>query len=300
MIQANREELHAVLQQLEQAISSHEEWFQSLNRQMLCRLPYDRREVSDDAYRECRFGQWLYEYSNPHVRKHPAFDAIEREHKVMHQSAAKILLNAEKTGGAEPDEYDRFSNAMQNLRLEINTLKHEIETTYHNLDSLTGANNRLGMLTHLREQAELVKRGSQKCCLALMDVDHFKQINDAYGHVVGDRVLSSATRYILEHIRVYDRLYRYGGEEFLLCMSHMNPTEAMLMAVRLREGIRELEIVATEQESLHLTVSFGVIELTPELSVEEAIMRADQALYDAKASGRNCCKLWASETAKQV
>jgi len=289
------EELQSILAQLDQAIRNHEEWFESLNRLMLCRLPFDQRDVREDAHKECRFGQWLYQYANPQLREHPAFSAIEKDHERMHRAAAKLLFSVQETGTTPPDDYDRFANAMQSLRLEINTLKRELETAYYNLDSLTGANSRIGMLTHLREQLELVNRGAQRFSIAMMDLDHFKRINDSYGHLVGDSALTHIVRFVLDNIRPYDRLFRYGGEEFLLSMPHTDTSAALPMVERLREGIALLPIPCNTADPLHLTVSFGITSMEPDQSVEEAITRADQALYTAKFHGRNCAKVWSPQ-----
>lgn len=294
------EELQSILAQLDQAIHSHEEWFESLNRIMLCRLPYDLRDVREDAHRDCRFGQWLYQFAPPKLREHPAFTAIEREHHQMHQAAAKLLLSIQESGVTQPDDYDLFANTLQRLRLEIHTLKRELETSYYNLDSLTGANSRISMLTHLREQLELVNRHAQGFSLAMMDLDHFKRVNDTYGHLIGDGVLVHVARYILDNIRPYDRLFRYGGEEFLLTMPHTDTHSALPMVERLREGITQLAIPSNTSSPLHITVSFGISEMEPEHTVEEAIERADQALYSAKFIGRNCTKVWSEKLASPI
>jgi diguanylate cyclase (GGDEF)-like protein len=295
MLGVTSKELQDILGQLEQAIRSHEEWFESLNRLMLCRLPYDLRDVREDAHKECRFGQWLYRYANPKLREHPAFSAIEEEHKRMHQAAAKLLFNVQETGTTPADDYDRFANALQRLRLEINTLKRELENAYYNLDSLTGANSRIGMLTHLREQQELVNRGAQSFSLAMMDLDHFKHVNDAYGHLVGDSALTHIARYILDSIRPYDKLFRYGGEEFLLAMPHTDSSSALPITERLREGISCLDIPCTNADPIHITACFGIAMLEQDEAVEKALERADQALYVAKTQGRNLSKVWSAK-----
>ena len=297
MHRISREELNAILHQLDQAIRNHEEWFESLNRQMVCHIPFDLRNIRDDAYRECQFGQWLYQYANPHLQEHPAFDVIEREHRRMHQSVAKMLKSIGETGSTRPE--DRFSISMQHLRLEITTLKRELETAYYNLDSLTGANSRIGMLTHLREQMELVNRGAQQFTIAMLDLDHFKQVNDTYGHMVGDRALVAVSRLILDNIRTNDRLYRFGGEEFLLSLTHTDALEAMPLIERLRENIERLPISLETGAALHVTVSIGIVDISSGLPVEDAIQRADLALYVAKNVGRNCTQLWHPDMAEK-
>lgn len=292
MHRLSREELNTIIQQLDQAIRNHNEWFESLNRQIVCKLPYDLRNTRDGAHRECLFGQWLYNYLNPNLREHPALEAIEREHRIMHESVASMLTSMKETGSTSADEYDRFSISMQRLRLEISTLKRELETAYYSIDSLTGANSRIGMLTHLREQMELVKRGAQQFSIAMVDLDHFKQINDTHGHSVGDRVLTGISRHILNNIRTYDHLYRYGGDEFLLSLPHTDAFAVTPIAERLREDIQYLPLTTDQREPLQVTVSIGVYTVDTGLAVEDAIHRADQALYVAKGQGRNCSQLW--------
>lgn len=292
MHRLSREELNTIIQQLDEAIRNHNEWFESLNRQIICKLPYDLRNTRDGAHRECLFGQWLYNYLNPNLREHPALEAIEREHRIMHQSVANMLSSMRESGNTSADEYDRFSIAMQRLRLEINTLKRELEATYYSIDSLTGANSRIGMLTHLREQMELVKRGAQQFSIAMFDLDHFKQINDTHGHSVGDRVLMGISRLILNNIRTYDHLYRYGGDEFLLILPHTDAFAVTPIVERLREEIQYLPLTTEQCAPLQITVSIGVCTIDTGLTVEDAIHRADQALYVAKGQGRNCSQFW--------
>ncbi len=295
MFGATKEELQTAVSQLEQAIHNHDEWFEGMNRTMLCRLPLDQRDLRDDAHRECRFGQWVYHHACEKLRKHPAFRAIEKEHQTMHADAAAMLTNLDECGAAPVDRYDRFANSLQRLRLEINTLKEELQNTLYNLDSLTGANSRIGMLTHLREQRELSRRNAQTFSIAMLDLDHFKEVNDRYGHQSGDQVLRVISRYILDNIRPYDRLYRYGGEEFLLSMPQTDITTATEIAERLRKGIALLQIPTSDMDMVRISVSFGVAELSPQCDVEEIIYHADQALYNAKHSGRNRVCQWQGE-----
>lgn len=289
---ATQEELQRIIGQLEQAVHSHDEWFESVNRIMLCRLPYDQRDVRNDAHRECRFGQWLYQLANDKLREHPAFSAIEKEHRCMHTDASRLLLDLEEYGTIPADSYDRFANSLKRLRLEINTLKKELQDTLYNLDSLTGANSRIGMLTHLREQRELVRRNTQVYSIAMLDLDHFKLINDQFGHQIGDQVLRTVTRFILDSIRPYDRIFRYGGEEFLISMPQTDSESAAQMAERLRLGIAGLQHNYGGTPLPPVTVSFGVAGFEPELNVEDVIEHADQALYAAKHAGRNHTRQW--------
>lgn len=292
MLGVTKEELQASINQLEQAIHNHNEWFEVINRNLLCRLQLDQRELTPDAHRKCRFGQWVYHDACERLREHPAFRTIEKEHQAMHTAVSAMLHNLDECGAVTADHYDRFADSMKRLRLDINSLKEELQNTLYNLDSLTSANNRIGMLTHLREQRELSRRNNQTFSIIMLDLDHFKMINDRCGHQTGDQVLKAISHYILDNIRPYDRLYRYGGEEFLLSMPQTTIDTANTTAERLRQGIAQLSLGQCNAKPVHITVSFGVAELPPEGDVDVLIEHADKALYNAKHRGRNLVCPW--------
>ena len=292
MINVEPNEVQSIVTQLDQAIHNHGEWFNSVTRTLVCHLPYDQRDVDVDAHRQCRLGQWYYGAAPGTLRTHPGFIALENEHKNMHQLAA-TLLQTSASGAPVPSlAFDSFANTLERLRLQLYTLKHELEDTLYNLDSLTGANSRIGMLTKLREQQELVKRQVQSCSVAMMDLDHFKAVNDTYGHLAGDRVLAASAHYVMAHLRPYDKLFRYGGEEFLVCMPNTDTATGFAVVERARQGIAATPAEYEGRVIPAVTVSFGMTLLDPDGSVEQSIERADKAMYVAKAAGRNCTRIW--------
>ena len=153
-------------------------------------------------------------------------------------------------------------------------------------DELTGLANR----RHMQQLTELERtrgiRSGHPFCLAVIDIDHFKKINDSHGHPVGDRVLRNFAREALATIRGSDVLGRWGGEEFLLMMPNTRANLAKLGVERLRlraEGLK----VEVDHGSVSFTLSAGLVEHLAGESVAEAIARADRALYAAKEQGRN-------------
>lgn len=284
------DDLQAILLQLDQSIYNHNQWYESILRTLVCHLPYDRRDVDKDAHRECRFGQWYYKAPNE-LRSHPGFIAIETEHERMHRRAANLLL-AEAAGETIfLLDYENFNNSVNNLRLQIHTLKYELEDLLYNHDPLTRVYSRIGMLTKLRELQEFVKRGVQSCCIAMMDLDHFKSINDVHGHLAGDQILFASAACMMSNLRPYDKVFRYGGEEFLISMPHTNLKTGLIVVERLREGIAANSI-HYEGKEIRITASFGLTLLDPDIAVEQAIERADRALYASKSSGRNRTRIW--------
>jgi len=292
MLKLSTDELREVMQQLDQAIYNHDQWYKGLDRVLICHLTPDLRDTQLDAYLHCRFGQWYYCHAPERLKQHPGFVAIGMEHRRMHQLAGQVLTT-QMTGAVVPShEYDNFASALERLRLEIQSLRRELDDSLNGLDSLTGARNRTGMLPWLRELHELVKRKVQPCCLAIMDLDSFKSTNDRYGHPTGDKVLAASARFLIDHLRPYDRIYRYGGEEFLICLQNAGPDDAYAMVERLRQGLAASPVENDGGAAIYVTASFGVSSMDGAIGVEQSIAQADQAMYAAKAAGRNCTRTW--------
>lgn len=280
------------LGQLDQAIHNHKEWFNAVTRTLVCRLPPDPKDVAPDAHCRCRLGRWYYGSPPGALRAHPGFIALGSEHQIMHQEAARLLQGSAAGTPVAPEEFDGLAKSLERVRAQLLTLKLELEDALHNLDPLTGVHSRVGMLTKLREQHDLVTRQVQSSCVVMLDVDKFKEVNDTYGHPVGDKALTMIAHYLSTRLRPYDKLFRYGGEEFLICMPGTDAATGHMVVERARRGLAETAIDYEGQAPLHVTVSFGVTPLDPDVSVEKTIARADKALYAAKAAGRNCVRAW--------
>jgi len=292
--EVTRDELQGVIAQLKESLYSHQQWHGALIRTLVCKLPGDKHDTNPAAHTECRFGQWYYGKAPENLRKHPGFIALGEEHQRMHHLARLLLIAADEGNPVAALDFDNFANALERLRLEIFALERELEDSLFNHDALTGAITRFGILPMLREQQELVKRHAQLCYVAMMDLDNFKAINDLHGHLAGDQVLAAAVHYLIKHLRPYDKVFRYGGEEFLLCLPYTELTPGYERVKELSEGIAALNIDIGKKEPAHITASFGLALLDPDTPVETTIDRADKALYAAKAAGRNCVRIWNS------
>ncbi|MCA6215048.1 GGDEF domain-containing protein [Ideonella sp. B7] len=154
-------------------------------------------------------------------------------------------------------------------------------------DPLTGLPNRRAMLEQLDNLLALAQRGRQVLSVLLLDIDHFKQVNDNHGHEVGDQVLSQLGQVLSSQVRACDLVGRWGGEEFLL----LAPATLLEEARELAERIRQAVATTAFPHGRVLTVSLGVTQYRPDDHREALLRRADQALYRAKAAGRNqsCC-----------
>jgi diguanylate cyclase (GGDEF)-like protein len=159
-------------------------------------------------------------------------------------------------------------------------------------DELTGLFNRREMIRALREEMARSRRYRAPMALVLLDIDHFKKVNDTFGHQAGDDVLRWLADLLRENLRAVDLPARFGGEEIAIVLPEVTADRALEMAERLREVVARQGCMVTDlaghQAPIPITISLGVAGLTPEVTREdELISRADQALYDAKGRGRN-------------
>ena len=155
-------------------------------------------------------------------------------------------------------------------------------------DSLTGVANRRAITEFLHEHLTLAQRKQQPIALLIADLDHFKQINDRHGHLVGDQALRLAAQCFVQSIRESDRLGRYGGEEFLIVFPHTSVLEATEIAERCRQQLSEVELYSDQQHPVPLSASFGVYGVVDgQIDMDSLVRIADQNMYRAKQSGRN-------------
>lgn len=179
------------------------------------------------------------------------------------------------------------------LEEQVRALETQLVT-----DELTGILNRRGLMQRLKVLASEVRWQVQHpekrrkvvlSCLSVLfiDIDHFKNVNNTYGHEVGDRVLAAVASAIKEHVRALDIVGRYGGEEIVVGLVGADECDATRVAELLREYIADLRIPISKTESTQVTASIGVAEVNDTYNLAASLKRADDALYEAKATGRD-------------
>jgi len=163
-------------------------------------------------------------------------------------------------------------------------------------DSLTGISNRGVILDVLRRERSRQVRGNGSFGIVLLDVDHFKQVNDTHGHLCGDAVLQEVVRRITATVRAYDTVGRYGGEEFLVVAPSSDASNVLGLAERIRRAV-EAQPIFTDAGEISITVSLGaaVSSSTAPLDPEIMLSAADEALYRAKKGGRNRSEMGVSD-----
>lgn len=154
-------------------------------------------------------------------------------------------------------------------------------------DPLTELGNRRYLMDRLKEETERARRKDSPLCIALLDVDHFKQINDRHGHDTGDQALCRIAAAIRANVREYDTIGRWGGEEFLLLFPDTGEAEATLTVERVREAIAAIDLDLGHAPPLGLTASIGLTRQRSGETYSATVNRADDALLSAKQLGRN-------------
>jgi diguanylate cyclase (GGDEF)-like protein len=154
-------------------------------------------------------------------------------------------------------------------------------------DALTDLLNRRSVLLRLEEEMERHRRDRKPLGTILLDVDHFKQVNDRFGHAAGDEVLRQVARGLRETVRPYDAVGRFGGEEFLVVLPGTDPVTLHGVAERLRTRLQEQVRTGPPEAVQAVTASLGIATWRPEEGADAFLARADRGMYRAKAQGRN-------------
>ena len=154
------------------------------------------------------------------------------------------------------------------------------------MDVLTGLSNRRALAEHLQREWARMQRGGQVLSLIMIDLDHFKDVNDQHGHSAGDRMLKEVAGALAGQCRQTDIPCRYGGEEFAVLVSNAPCGVAALLAERCRQAVGTIR-VHEDGSDVGITASFGVADTSDAESIEDLIEMADRALYEAKQDGRN-------------
>lgn len=188
--------------------------------------------------------------------------------------------------------YDQLVKSLINAREKWDLLKEkeELQEKLAHMamyDSLTDVLSRHALLEQMEFETQRTNRYSRDLSILMIDIDHFKKVNDTYGHIVGDVVLKEVAAILQEHTRRSDFVGRYGGEEFVIVLPETGITKAVVLAEKLCKHVEKLSITYDGQVLEGTTISIGVAEYERDVTVDAFIDRSDQWLYKAKEGGRN-------------
>ena len=230
-------------------------------------------------------------------------DSVSRRHSMLDRRGEDVfVVDLDSTNGTYVNDDGRLlrERRLQGgdlLKIGDMVFKYlsgsDLEAQYHEViyrmavtDGLTNLSNRKQLDTCLAEEIARAERYGRELSVLLTDVDHFKRINDTYGHLVGDSVLRGIAAVLQERLRPTDRIGRYGGEEFCAILPDTALREAATVAEHLRACVQARTLTADEHQ-VRVTISIGVADWHPGLSLDALYGAADAKLYDAKRQGRN-------------
>jgi diguanylate cyclase len=245
---------------------------------------------------KCSFGQWLHNPSIPYLSNTSHFTDIQRLHISLHELANNIFLQH----ASESIDYRNMIQLLQNLDYTSLEIGNEIAIINDMLiigeytkDPLTGLLGRRLFEKIVMGQVEIAKATESDCSLIMCDLDHFKEINDHYGHLAGDEVIKSFATILQNNLRKSDFIFRFGGEEFLVLLPSTNYSEAFDLAKKICLD-SERQKLNYENNDISYTVSIGVHKIdTDDLSfvtkdtIQKYVHAVDSQLYLAKENGRN-------------
>ena len=214
--------------------------------------------------------------------------------KRSHRCSYQLEIEGDLLGKIECTRSKPFSIKETNLLERLlslliyplrNALLYQKAVAEAHRDPLTGINNRAAFDEALSREICSFKRHLTSFSLLVVDIDHFKKINDTYGHIVGDTVLRSVAQGIRNTVRRSDEVFRYGGEEFVVLLSNTEIDGAKFIAERIRKEIKKLTF--SVNENIKVTASIGVSSTNTIRDVTDTLFHADKALYQAKEEGRD-------------
>ncbi|MCB6183135.1 GGDEF domain-containing protein [Leeia sp. TBRC 13508] len=239
---------------------------------------------------ESAFGLWL------HHKASLLFDQTNESKKIDLLIAKIDNETLPSLIGSNEEHTQNQTQTIRQLVSDIEQITYLLSTIFDRFiglevgkDAMTQLFNRRFLSTILRHEIELHRKRKDEFAVLMIDIDHFKQINDLHGHDMGDKVIQHVATTLISQVRAGDFVFRYGGEEFLVLLTEITPHQALAIAEKLRHKIAHTPISLADPLPVHLSVSVGLAQYDGHPDYQRLISRADAALYEAKEAGRNRC-----------
>lgn len=281
-------EIDSLITELDAAVEGVMDWTRRVLRFVLLHTSPGEDVLDPMAHHLCQFGCW-FAANQSHFE---AIDAlavahIERSHQAMHDAIRAICNDVLAGSPGKSSDLLAFEQSQAELLGLLARFKTSILSNAVRHDPLTGLPLRYGIEGDFALQQKDAQRNRNLLYVALIDVDHFKRINDSHGHPVGDRVLRHLAETLNRNLRSNEPIYRFGGEEFLWLMQCKSAEEAEQSAHRLLSTIRTTPVPIARDQTVTLTVTLGMAQVGNHEELASALERADVALYKGKESGRD-------------
>lgn len=277
-----------LIDDIDRGIESHLAWNHRLMRFSLLREQPGDEMIAPHGHRLCQLGRWLERVRGQLATFDPTLtQAIFAAHKDMHAAVRRLCLRTLENQPAALADFDAYEQSQNLMVARLHSLRQLIVEASMQHDVLTGLPLRHGVEHAFRLRHEEARRTQRTLWIAMIDADHFKQVNDTHGHAVGDLALRHLAQRMAACLREQDILLRFGGEEFLAMLLAPPGLGAEAAAQRLLDAVRNSPLPLGPDRTLTLGVTIGLARVQPTEALASAIERADQALLRGKAEGRN-------------
>lgn len=278
-------EIDQLLGELNSALESHYQWLVEVFRYISVKDNESPEITSENAHLVCHLGTWLNRQLLKDSENKGFILTIHQHHEETHQ-ICRALVASIINKQANLELFDEFQASLQKLILAINSFQRHLLQLRISHDALTGLPLRRALDESFEKQ--VLDDSNGQLYVLIIDIDHFKRINDTFGHLVGDAVLKAFAAKLQQCTRCYEPAYRFGGEEFIVILKAHHDEDACSSGLRLTQMIEQHEI-SVPPVSLHLTVTCGLTKARPGEPLHSVLERADEAMYLGKQSGRNRC-----------
>lgn len=275
--------------ELDAAVEAHMDWSRRVMRCAVLRISPGEDVLANEAHMLCRFGHWF-------ASQRSDFDKLDAQkaqqvevvHQAMHDAIRAICANILAGQPGAASDLDIFEESQSELTGLMACFKTQFLAAAVCNDPLTGLPLRYGIEDEFVQAQKAVRREHTQLYVAMIDVDHFKRINDQYGHSVGDSALRHLTDSLTSVLRPNEPLFRFGGEEFLMLMQCPSREAATIAAKRIVDQVRNSPMVLEEAaQPITMTITLGLTRVQPDETLDDVVARADRALYAGKHSGRD-------------
>ena len=276
------------ISEFDTAIEAHMDWTRRILRCAVLQKSPGKDVLSSDAHELCHFGHW-FRLNKEHFDEidAEAVQHVEIVHQAMHDAIRTICTNVMNGKPGKESELKKFDDSQSELLTVLAKFKTLILSNAVRRDPLTGLPLRYGIENDFTLCRNDAKRSRTLLYVVMIDVDHFKRINDHFGHPAGDAALCHLSNTLKRSLRSKEPLYRFGGEEFLWLLRCESAEEAEQSARRIVTTINSTPVIIPDSPPLVMTVTLGLALVGEQDDVSSAIKRADLALYKGKHDGRN-------------
>lgn len=279
---------NAALIEIDEGIRLHIAWAQKIFQYLVLKTPAEPQFSAKESHLLCHFGQWFQSNRTKFEKINPdKTQELEQVHYFVHHHLHHIFSRLSDNQSVEAVLVSQYQKSQSDLLELLIYFRTQFITQSLQYDPLTGLALRYGMENQFSTLRQSTEKNQKILAVGLLDLDHFKRVNDQYGHQAGDEVLAHTAQILRDSLRDTDNIFRFGGEEFLIFLEVDNADSLHEIIDRIFQSLHSNPTRLKSGEMIYITATVGIIHVEADESMEKAIARADQAMYSGKQQGRD-------------